>query len=73
MIQVKFSCKVCGKLEQLVDVPNRKPNEDLMFWMNEVCMQVVKAKHYIISPECTATNVDLMIPFENDKPLGSKV
>lgn len=74
MITVKFSCKLCGKEKQDCDVPDRKSTENVIEWMERI-MPIIQARHWLLSPECQADKVDLMVPISQDqsRPIGSKL
>lgn len=55
-IGVKYLCS-CLSAEVEVQVPERKPNQDIVDWMERVLGNAIGADHRRRSPRCTRTTM----------------
>lgn len=69
MITVLYICKTCGADKAKAFVRDRKPEEDILHWMEEV-KQAVTDAHSLHSPKCIGKTCDLMIPTDNERGIG---
>ncbi len=67
---VLFSCSVCGAADGKAGVPYRKPEQDVVAYMNDVVMPAVAAAHQARAPRCLGKTVTLKIPRTNDAGVG---
>lgn len=66
-MKIIYKCR-CMKHETSIDVPDRRPNTDLMDWMELVqyCMTV---DHHWLAPLCRAEGIEYAkIPMDEDAP-----
>lgn len=61
MITVYFTCKKCGLTNRPALVRERYANEDVIAFTHAVAAQV-KITHSVLSPVCSAREVDLKMP-----------
>jgi hypothetical protein len=62
MITVKFTCGRCNCVDTTVAVRFRRPDEDILIWMEEV-KERIAAAHRDQSPRCRTTKMKhAMIP-----------
>lgn len=73
MIEIKYSCKKCGLNRVAVMVVPRSPRENVVEFCNRAALQCA-ADHDARSPGCelNGTLDELMIPIEDDKPIGTQ-
>lgn len=63
-IQCKYSCGKCGIHRQVVTVRERKPDEDVVHWMEKVAAASLSRDHDLRSPGCKITSfTEVMIPY----------
>jgi len=70
-IAVKYSC-ICGLNKITVQVPSREPNQDVVDWMNTVCLPRVMQDHWNKRPLCNPGGIlkELLIPTDKNTPIG---
>lgn len=64
---VHYKCR-CQPVEQTIPVPDRRPDTDIIQWMNmvQVC---IGTDHSGMSPNCRATKMEYAkIPFDDGSP-----
>lgn len=72
-ITVKYSCPLGCITQRTVDVPTRE-GENVVEWLEGVCMPAVAKDHRSASPFCRATSVkDLYIPMGGTDKVGGPV
>jgi len=74
-IGVLYSCEQCGILNQEVQVPARDA-EDVIQWMEKVCIIALCADHESRSPRChpeTLTHIKIPMPAGVDRVGGAQV
>lgn len=65
-VTVKYSCPECGIDDREVRVTSRT-DEEVVEWLQQVCMVELTRDHVSVSPECVATSLtDLKIPLNGD-------
>jgi hypothetical protein len=70
LINVKYSCKLCGIIKRNVIIPERLENQDIKDYLENVVMISLAEDHQHVSPNCRPTHFqDLMIPY-TDKGAG---
>lgn len=70
LIEVLFSCRICGIDKAPVSVRERGENESVGFWVGEIVARAITDHHDACSPACPAEAIDeVMIPF----PIGSEI
>ena len=68
MITCLFSCDGCGLVDSPVRVRDRAENEDVVYWMEKVCMEAVGMQHSLLSPMCRAKKLKyLKIPIDKEE------
>jgi hypothetical protein len=70
LLEVLFSCKACGLTDAKAKVRYRHDNEDVVHYFREVLGRAVGTAHAILSPLCSGTHCDLMIPFHDNQTHG---
>lgn len=72
MFKVMFSCKVCGLVDEEAECRYRRPDEDIIHYLQKVILPAVNLQHQLESFTCPAKNVDLKLPMPEDgsKPIG---
>lgn len=72
-IQVKYSCKGCGRRNAVVTVVARG-EEDVVAWLRGKVDAAVSADHGRMSPLCGSKTFDLMVPYGDEgSPVGAPV
>lgn len=72
-VTVKYSCPECGLVDREVRVTSRT-DEDVVAWLEDVCMVEVTKDHVSVSPDCVATSLkDLKIPLAGVDKIGGAV
>ncbi len=62
MIICKFKCS-CMPIRAEVEVPPRRPDEDILFWMDNCVTSSIYLAHRKLSPNCASKKMDeLLIP-----------
>lgn len=62
-VTVRYSCVECGVQNAPVSVRERRPNEDVVYWVEQVCGLQIALDHTQRSPHCTSRKMtDLKIP-----------
>ncbi len=68
VIQCKYSCAGCGIHRRVVSVAART-TENVVEWMENVCIVALGSDHAIQSPTCTsATLSEVMVPIDGKDP-----
>lgn len=57
MIEILIKCK-CMIREVRIDVPNRRQNEDVTMWMQNVVIPEVSRAHQYLSPFCKSKTME---------------
>lgn len=66
VIQIKYSCKLCGITKRTISVIART-TESVVDWMESNCIMSIARDHAVQSPLCQATEIsEVMIPIENE-------
>lgn len=69
-ITCKYSCPECGLERIEVQVPVRT-TQDVVAWIEKVCLYILAADHNSRSPHCTPAELkDLMIPVTGADKIG---
>lgn len=62
-IKVKYSCQGCGLQRTECAVPVRNADEDVLQWLNGICIPEVTKDHESKSPHCRSEEMsELLIP-----------
>ena len=70
-IQCRYSCSDCGLKDVVVTVAARAPGEDILHWMERVCLLAIAQDHSRRSPACLSTKMDeLKIPIREGVQIG---
>lgn len=70
MITVLFSCDGCGLVDKKVEIRFRRPDEEILHWMNHVRGAVARC-HSAARPKCRSRVMkELKIPFHGDQNWG---
>jgi hypothetical protein len=69
VISVRFSCDGCGLKDEIVQVPARKSEENVVAWMHASVATAYTFHHSVVSPHCTSKNMsNLKIPIDTADP-----
>jgi hypothetical protein len=72
-VTIRYSCHLCGIEKREVRVRARE-NEDVVQWLEQVCMVDLGADHAAVSPYCHPTELkDIMIPLSGVDKVGGVV
>ncbi len=72
-IGVAYTCTLCGIKDREVSVPARG-DEDVVSWLQNVCIPALEYDHACISPECGAQELtNLMIPLSGADRIGGVI
>ncbi len=65
MIKVLYSCNLCGVSKVVVECEERKPQEDVVEWMNTKVAPFLSRDHDQRSPECHISKLsEVYIPMD---------
>lgn len=71
LIEVLYSCRLCGVKKAPVSVRERRESESVPFWVGEVVATIITEDHDKRSPACGAEVIDeVFIPFPPGTELG---
>lgn len=70
MISLLYSCKGCGLDKAKAFVRYRRPDEDILSWMEEVKQAVADAHSLASMGQCNYNCCDLMIPLTSESGIG---
>ena len=69
-IQCKYSCFKCNIVNRVVTVVARE-SEDVVYWMENICIVTIAKDHSTQSPHCLAKSLsNLMIPIDGADKIG---
>jgi hypothetical protein len=69
-VRVKYSCPLCGLRDVAVDVTSRG-EEDVVQWIEQVCMVELASDHATRSPHCHPLQLhDIKIPIAGAEKIG---
>lgn len=75
-IEVRYSCPSCGLVDQRVPVPERLPDQNVVQWMETVCIVALAKDHAFRSPSCSPADNqlhDIKIPLTGRPNVGGPV
>jgi len=71
MILLKYTCAKCSLVDAEVEVPDRKPGEDIAVWMR-YAISYVRYDHGHRSPWCFPKSfTNIKIPITDGRAIGS--
>lgn len=74
MIPVVYTCGKCRVHDATVQVEERKEGQDVVEWMEQVCIRALMRHHAQRSPYCNADKFQtIKIPTQNRKVVGGPV
>ncbi len=71
MQKILFNCKKCGKDKHPFFVRDRRKDEDILSYMNEL-REEMAVSHSLSSPGCDSRVLDLMIPVSKEGFVGGR-
>lgn len=70
---VLYSCAGCGLKNTRCEVRTRRPDEDIIAWMEDAVTFTLSVNHRLHSPECRATSMtEVMIPIDGVERIGDE-
>lgn len=72
MIELQFTCNVCGLTRERASVEERRHNQDVVVWLDGV-MRELAVIHRRLRPTCRGEHLDVAIPTTGRPRIGGAV